>query len=621
MGGRLACACLRPRPGAAAVSGLDQLQFLSWLLYILVFASVLVRTIRRPTPAHVDVSLFFGAIAILVVLTGLASRLHLVQPEWLVNDVSGALAMSMGYLLLRLVQDFTDVPKLVLRAVEVGFVASVVAILILPSPLPGLASIILVAYLVLVLVYGTWAFARQATRTHGVTSRRMQAAAAGSLCVGLALSVTSLSVGFPELAGLWTELGAAVGLASGVFYFVAFAPPTWLRRVWQDPELRAFLGRASHLPHLPATGDIVKELERGTADALGASEASIALSDPDTPPVTGRAFLEQRATLITKTGPADPEHAADFERYRARAILSAPITAGETRLGVLNVYAPRAPVFANSDLELVQFMADQAAVILQTRALIEESASLRAREEAVRLKEDFLSSAAHDLKTPLTTLITQAQVLLRRAERNPDAAADRSGLSRLLEQSLRLKDLTLELLDVSRLEHASLLNDLEEVDLRELLMTMVGRDGVGWQRVDVEAEQPVYAAVDALRFEQALTNLVENALKYSPIQSRVLVRLGVGDGEARISIQDNGIGIPTQDQHLVFDRFYRARNVDDRRFAGMGLGLYIARGIVVQHGGRIWLQSAAGEGSTFFIAVKAAVAGPQLIADGSLANA
>jgi signal transduction histidine kinase len=106
-----------------------------------------------------------------------------------------------------------------------------------------------------------------------------------------------------------------------------------------------------------------------------------------------------------------------------------------------------------------------------------------------------------------------------------------------------------------------------------------------------------------VRFEQVVTNLVENALKYSPGTTPVSVRVWCEDGEARLSVQDHGIGIPHADLPLVFDRFYRARNVDDRSFAGMGLGLYIARGIVEQHGGRIWVETTPGQGSVFFVAV------------------
>jgi two-component system sensor histidine kinase VicK len=270
---------------------------------------------------------------------------------------------------------------------------------------------------------------------------------------------------------------------------------------------------------------------------------------------------------------------------------------------VLSVYAPQPPVFANSDLELIQLLADQAAVALENRALIDEAAQVRAREEATRLKEDFLSSAAHDLKTPLTGIVTQAQVLRRRAERDPAAPADRVGLDRLLEQSHRLKSLVLELLDVSRLEHGSLIGERGEVDLAAVVRGLARQSAVLWDRVQLHAEEPVLASVDVLRFEQVIANLVENALKYSPHQAPVSLTVWREPGAARLSVRDEGIGIPSEDQALVFERFHRARNVDDRRFAGMGLGLYIARGIVEQHGGKIWVESAPGMGSTFQVAV------------------
>src|SRR5205807_4179516 len=135
-------------------------------------------------------------------------------------------------------------------------------------------------------------------------------------------------------------------------------------------------------------------------------------------------------------------------------------------------------------------------------ALIDEAAHVRAREEATRLKEDFLSSAAHDLKTPLTGVVTQAQVLQRRAERDPAAPADRVGLNRLLEQSQRLKKLVLELLDVSRLEQGSLIGEREEVDLAALVQALAKHEAKRWKQVRVEALKPVVVAVDPPRFEQ-----------------------------------------------------------------------------------------------------------------------
>ena len=603
------------------MSGVEQLQYLSWLLYLIIFVVVLVRTVCRPTPAHLDMTLFFGAAAIVIVSTTLTSKFRLL-PGWVAEDVVPGAAAAFGYLLLRLVNDFSQVPTLLMRAVEVGMLALIVAVVVLPAPLPTSIALGLVVYLALVIAYDTWSFARHAAHTRGVTRRRMQAAAAGSLCLDLDLIMVGLGITMPSIAPVVSEIGAALGLGSGICYFVGFAPPTWLRRAWQEPEVRALLARATSMAQLQDIRDIVDELERRAADAVGAPAARIALWDADASrlqiymgrevvplPQLPRAWRHQRATLVTNVTSRDAPNASLAELYKAKAVLGAPITAYEKRIGVLLVYAPRAPVFANSDLELIQLLADQAAVILENRTLLEEAAQVRAREEATRLKEDFLSSAAHDLKTPLTGIVTQAQVLRRRAERDPAAPADRVGLDRLLAQSHRLKSLVLELLDVSRLEHGSLLGQREDLDLTELVRTLAEREAARWQRVQLNADATVRAAVDPARLEQVMTNLIENALKYSPDQTAVLVSVWSENGEARLSVQDKGIGIPAQDQPLVFERFHRARNVDDRRFVGMGLGLYITRVIVEEHGGRIWVQSTPGIGSTFFVALPTSGAG------------
>jgi GAF domain-containing protein len=278
--------------------------------------------------------------------------------------------------------------------------------------------------------------------------------ALGSAFLALDILIAGLNVALPAYADLWGVLGPLCGMASGLAYVLGFAPPTWLRRAWQEPEVRAFLGRAGTLPHLPDTGAIIAELERGAAAATGSAGASVGLFDASTdtlhfsdtsPPATrarvgtgqplpgtdiqrtpqgwrlsaaahtlsARALREQRALFAADLGRADPANAAAYAASGASAALAAPITAGHNRLGVLVVYAPRAPLFADSDLALVQLLADQAAVILESRALLDAAAATQARAEAARLKEDFLSSAAHDLKTPITGVLIQAQVLQR----------------------------------------------------------------------------------------------------------------------------------------------------------------------------------------------------------------
>src|SRR5438105_11551014 len=116
------------------MSGVDQLQYLSWFLYLVVFVLVLVRTIRRPTPAHIDMTLFFGAAAIVIILTTLESKLHVGLPAWVLADVAPAAVLALGYLLLRLVHDFSNVPAPVMLAVEIGMLGSIIAIVFIPAP-------------------------------------------------------------------------------------------------------------------------------------------------------------------------------------------------------------------------------------------------------------------------------------------------------------------------------------------------------------------------------------------------------------------------------------------------------------------------------------------------------
>ena len=115
------------------------------------------------------------------------------------------------------------------------------------------------------------------------------------------------------------------------------------------------------------------------------------------------------------------------------------------------------------------------------------------------------------------------------------------------------------------------------------------------------ADAPVIGTYDPRRIGQVVENLVENAVKYSPDGSEVRVDVAQRNSEAFIDVTDEGIGIPAGDLAQVFERFHRASNVDDRRFSGMGLGLFLCKGIVEQHGGRIWVESREGTGSTFHV--------------------
>jgi signal transduction histidine kinase len=235
---------------------------------------------------------------------------------------------------------------------------------------------------------------------------------------------------------------------------------------------------------------------------------------------------------------------------------------------------------------------------------MDQAVQVQVQQQSTRLKEDFLSAAAHDLRTPLTILVGQVELMERRIQRNPDAPADLVSVQRLKTESHRLKTLVLELLDAERLEQGSKVTMRAEVDLVEVAEEACYRHSSERHQCSVEADGPVTGMYDPIRIQQLVENLVENAVKYSPDGGTVEIKLWSEPGgmtrqagEERVeawnhlTVTDRGIGIPTEDLPNVFERFHRGTNVDDRRFAGMGLGLYICKTIAEQHGGRISVES------------------------------
>ncbi|TME38534.1 MAG: GAF domain-containing protein, partial [Chloroflexi bacterium] len=458
------------------MTALDLIQGLSQALYVLVFVLATWRYLRDPTPAHLDMALFFAILAFFVVETRIVALLGVTAPLWF-TDILIVTILALPYILLRLVDDFTNVPPLLKRATEIALIGLALVFIGLyqpPAPLPPPYTIALIAYMAVISLYSGAAFILASRRSEGVTRRRMQSVSLGAILFAVQIVTAGAASLFAEpdrtlLAGI----GQVLGLLSALAFFVGFTPPPFLRRAWQAPELRDLLTRAASLPRLPTTIDIVRELERGAAGATGASariglwqedEAVIRFWPDNSEPsdiapgqhIAGRAFEQQRTLFSADPIKDDPQGAERYRRNRVGAVIGAPITAGGRRLGVLVLYAERPPIFAASDREVTQLLADQAAVILESRALIDHASRVRAREEATRMKEDFLSAAAHDLKTPLTTVVAQAQFLERKAQRDPSAPSDVQGLQRIVREAQRLAALVTDLLDAARLEQGRL---------------------------------------------------------------------------------------------------------------------------------------------------------------------
>ena len=246
------------------------------------------------------------------------------------------------------------------------------------------------------------------------------------------------------------------------------------------------------------------------------------------------------------------------------------------------------------------------------RAAEEERRQRLAAEDAARMRAEFLTVAAHELKTPITALRGRTQLALRRLKRDGVLTPDQvsHALQVIDVQTGKVARLVEQLLDVSRLEAGHLTIERRETDLGALVTSVVEMfaDESGTSRLQLDLpERPVTLPVDAVRIEQAITNLVENALKYSLPETPIRVRLDPalatggnpdatgGADRATVSVTDYGPGVPAEDRPRLFDRYFRSHATIHT--AGMGLGLYVSRQIVELHGGTIWAEFPA-EGGT-----------------------
>ena len=247
----------------------------------------------------------------------------------------------------------------------------------------------------------------------------------------------------------------------------------------------------------------------------------------------------------------------------------------------------------------------------------EVTGQVRARlaaEEAVRARDTFLSIAAHELRTPITALKGTAQLLLRRQARGTLDAAQLADTLRNLDHSAnRLVELTGDLLDVARIRTGQLPLDPRPIDLAALAAAAAAQARVradDGHRLTLDAPDdlpPVMA--DAGRIEQVLTNLLDNALKYSPAGGAVAVAVRADGAGATVAVRDAGIGLPPESLTAIFEPFGRAANAAASNLPGMGLGLHICRTIVERHGG--WIAAAsAGEGRGTTVTFWLPTAGP-----------
>ena len=219
-------------------------------------------------------------------------------------------------------------------------------------------------------------------------------------------------------------------------------------------------------------------------------------------------------------------------------------------------------------------------------------------------KDDFISIASHELKTPVTSAKAYTQLLALRFQKAGDARSAEL-LGKMDGQLNRLTKLIADLLDETKIEGGKLQLQLTTFDYGTLVTEVVEevQRTTTHHTITCELAPAIGVTGDRERIGQVLTNLLTNAVKYSPRADRVVVRTALGEGEIITSVRDFGLGIAKEKQGKVFDRFFRIEGKEHETYPGLGLGLYISAEIVRRHHGRIWVESEEGRGSTFAFAL------------------
>lgn len=219
-------------------------------------------------------------------------------------------------------------------------------------------------------------------------------------------------------------------------------------------------------------------------------------------------------------------------------------------------------------------------------------------------KNDFLSMASHELKTPLTSLTMFIDILMRELK---DEGLEKKAYfaKRIKDQAGRLTELTNDLLDVSRIETGKLQLNKEEFKINDLVQDAVeGMQATSDKhKILVKTSKNFTVFADKYRLHQVLINLLSNAIKYSPSGKEIVIEIKNKKDEIVVSVKDDGRGIAKEQHNKIFERLYQVTDPEEKTFPGLGLGLFISKEIVIRHKGRMWVESEKGKGSTFYFSI------------------
>jgi PAS domain S-box-containing protein len=316
------------------------------------------------------------------------------------------------------------------------------------------------------------------------------------------------------------------------------------------------------------------------------------------------------------------EHVVQPPIFDMSQALVIPMRQGERLMGLISLmHAGAEHSYTQEEIALGQAVAQLTVLVIERDRLLHEREEARANalisQEATRRMDQFLGIASHELKTPLTTVKGNIQLAKRRVRNSLTDIPSGSSLRQkiddvqmLLDRAERQVDvqnrLISDLLDVSRIQSNKLEIRPEYIDLasivREAVEDVRYADNARSIHVNLEQDDFVLVFADADRISQVISNYLTNALRYSPKESPIEVNMKVEGKEVRVSVRDEGAGLPPVERERIWDRFYRVHELEEQRSSGvgLGLGLYICRTIIEAHSGHYGVESTPGHGATFW---------------------
>jgi signal transduction histidine kinase len=593
---------------------------------LLIAVLTLVDLVRHPDQTRLDIALMFGALAAIVLIQGLTMVTHR-QAPWL-RQLGAILLLAQPFLLLRLVQHFRVVPRMVLLAGIGAMVFSWTILIASPVPLPRLLALLIVAYFVSVEGYAAVAFVRGAWSAGGVTHHRLLLAAAGSGLLALMILLAGINQVLPANTSITTPLSRLLALLCMLSYYLGFVPPRWLRQAWQLTEVLRFLRALAGRPASERVTTTLNQLCLTGTQAVGGLAAVVALKDTTGQRLTiqatsaqpalagsltpsdgaiGRAW-HQRQPMVSRT-PANfgTDLASLAAAVDAGALFVVPIATAERAWGLLVVFLHRGPLFATDDLNLLALLSEQTALALDYAALLEEQQALVAQlhRRTVQLEatnkelEAFSYSVSHDLRAPLRSIDGFSQALLE----DYGARLDEDGqdyLQRVRAAAQRMAQLIDDLLSLARVTRSEL--HPEPIDLSACALTIAHelQRTQPDRRVAFIITPGLVAHGDARLLRIALENLLGNAWKFTAKRPCATIEFGAvphDDGMAYF-VRDDGAGFEMAYVDKLFGAFQRLHSMTE--FAGTGIGLATVQRIIHRHGGRIWAEGAVEQGATFY---------------------